>query len=434
MKVVVLGGGVTGLSAAWDLQKNGNEVTILEKEGVVGGLAGGFWEKGWEWPLERAYHHIFSNDQDIARFAKEVGFSPFIFQRPLTGALVKKGNNYRIFPVDSPIDFLLFPHLPILSKLRAGIVLAFLKYTPFLSLFEKTTSEAFIKKTMGEDVWKGLWQPLFRKKFGKYAEYILASFIWARINKRTPVLGYPEGGFQSFCTFVAKKFVEQRGGVVCDFTVEEIQKQKDTFLVVGKDKEGKLSQFVADKIISTLPYPITLHIARRILPEGYAKQQNKRKYLFAINLILKGREKVLEKAYWLNVGAKEILIMGIIQHTNFVSSAHYGGEEICYCAWYVDGDSPLLLKNEQEMVDYVFPYLQLINPRLKTKPEVAKLSKAPYAQPIFDAQFATIDRSFTTPVPGFFIANMDMTYPYDRGTNYAVKLGRKVSKLITNKI
>ena len=37
-KVVVLGGGACGLSAAWELSKHGYSVTVLEKESRVGGL------------------------------------------------------------------------------------------------------------------------------------------------------------------------------------------------------------------------------------------------------------------------------------------------------------------------------------------------------------------------------------------------------------
>jgi len=33
-----------------------------------------------------------------------------------------------------------------------------------------------------------------------------------------------------------------------------------------------------------------------------------------------------------------------------------------------------------------------------------------------------------------FVANMDMTYPYDRGTNYAVKLGKDVSGFVLKKL
>ncbi|MBI4004926.1 FAD-dependent oxidoreductase, partial [Candidatus Roizmanbacteria bacterium] len=62
MKIAILGGGFTGLSAAYYLQKKGHVVTLFEKETVLGGLAAGFRAVNWEWHLERSYHHLFSND------------------------------------------------------------------------------------------------------------------------------------------------------------------------------------------------------------------------------------------------------------------------------------------------------------------------------------------------------------------------------------
>jgi len=37
-RIIVLGAGVAGLSAAWHLQKNGQDCVIFEKEKEVGGL------------------------------------------------------------------------------------------------------------------------------------------------------------------------------------------------------------------------------------------------------------------------------------------------------------------------------------------------------------------------------------------------------------
>jgi hypothetical protein len=35
-----------------------------------------------------------------------------------------------------------------------------------------------------------------------------------------------------------------------------------------------------------------------------------------------------------------------------------------------------------------------------------------------------------TPVKGIFFASMSQVYPWDRGTNFAVEIGRKAAKLI----
>ncbi|PJF27248.1 MAG: oxidoreductase, partial [Phototrophicales bacterium] len=65
MKIGIIGAGVTGLAAAWDLVRAGHEVHIYEAENQVGGLASGFRDDGWDWTLEKFYHHWFQSDSHI---------------------------------------------------------------------------------------------------------------------------------------------------------------------------------------------------------------------------------------------------------------------------------------------------------------------------------------------------------------------------------
>ena len=74
MKIAILGGGVAGLTAAYCLAKKNHQVTIFEKSAILGGLAVGFKQPNWKWNLEMAYHHLFANDYDIIKFAKENKF------------------------------------------------------------------------------------------------------------------------------------------------------------------------------------------------------------------------------------------------------------------------------------------------------------------------------------------------------------------------
>ena len=83
MKIGIIGAGYTGLTAGLRLAKEGHDVVILEADGKVGGLAGGFKEKGWEWPLDNHYHHLFTGDKPIKKLAKEIGNKIF-FLRPKT--------------------------------------------------------------------------------------------------------------------------------------------------------------------------------------------------------------------------------------------------------------------------------------------------------------------------------------------------------------
>ena len=65
MRVAIIGAGIGGLTAAYDLVKGGHEITIYEREGQPGGLAGGFQEERWDWSLEKYYHHWFRTDKQM---------------------------------------------------------------------------------------------------------------------------------------------------------------------------------------------------------------------------------------------------------------------------------------------------------------------------------------------------------------------------------
>ena len=426
MKIAVLGGGFTGLTAAYYLAKKNHQITIFEKEKILGGLATGFKSVNWNWYLERTYHHLFANDYDILNFAKEIGFNKIFFKEPITASLFEnsklKNQNFFIYPLDTPLDLLKFPYLNIVDKLRAGIVIAFLKLSPFLSIYEKQTSKEFLKKTMGEKVWNILWQQLFRGKYGDYAENILASFIWARIKKRTKNLGYVEGGFQTLINYVENKLKSLRVNVLTGFEVESIKKQGNGFII---------NNILYDVVISTLPTPVLTRTSQTILPESYLNQLSKIEYLHALTLILETEKPILDKTYWLNISTPKIPIMGIVQHTNFMNKKNYGGKHLAYLGWYLKREDKLMNMEKDELVKFVYPYLKKVNSNCSIVELLnCYMFKASFAQPIFDKNFVKNKPDFITPVKNFFIANLDMTYPYDRGTNYAVKLGKQVAELI----
>ncbi len=428
MKLAVLGGGFTGLTASYYLSKKGHSVVLFEKELVLGGLAVGFKSKNWDWHLERAIHHLLSSETEIINFAKEIGFTGIFYSSPETASLypaslsraTAEANNYRIIPVDTPQDFLKLPFLSLQDKLRAGIVLAFLKLSPPLSVYERETCEEFLTRTMGKRAWKILWEELFRKKFGKYAENILASFIWARIKKRSKKLGYIEGGFQRFINHLEHAIVELGVEVRKGIAVSEMRKRADGFII---------NQERFDGVVSTLPTPILTQLAAEILPADYLSRFRKLKFLHAVSMVLETKQPFLETTYWLNICTPDNKIMGIMQHTNFIDKKHYGGTNLLYVYNYVEFSSALWQMKDEEVFEFYKKELLKLNPTFPFPNAKYYVFRGPFAQPIFDNAFLKNKPDFETPVQNFYIANLDMTYPYDRGTNYAVKLGKQVSQL-----
>ncbi len=79
----------------------------------------------------------------------------------------------------------------------------------------------------------------------------------------------------------------------------------------------------------------------------------------------------------------------------------------------------------------LIPYLQKISSDFN-KSHVNNLwvFKTPYAQPVFSLYYSKKIPGFVTPIKGLFLANIQQVYPWDRGTNYAIALGKKIANEI----
>ncbi len=67
-KTIILGAGITGLTAAWKLAKNGYDIIVIEKENQVGGLAGTIDWDGWKFDF--GAHSFHTKYQKIADLYK----------------------------------------------------------------------------------------------------------------------------------------------------------------------------------------------------------------------------------------------------------------------------------------------------------------------------------------------------------------------------
>lgn len=81
------------------------------------------------------------------------------------------------------------------------------------------------------------------------------------------------------------------------------------------------------------------------------------------------------------------------------------------------------------MLNHFDKFLKKINPNYRKNIIGKKLFKAPFAQPIIPINYSKILPKFITPIKNVYLANIEQVYPWDRGTNYAVELGQKVSKI-----
>jgi hypothetical protein len=77
------------------------------------------------------------------------------------------------------------------------------------------------------------------------------------------------------------------------------------------------------------------------------------------------------------------------------------------------------------------PAFQRINPGFKSD-WVRKtwLFSTNYAQPVPLVNHSQHIPAIETPIKGLFFASMSQVYPWDRGTNFAVEIGRRAARLM----
>src|SRR5581483_7036691 len=73
-RVAVLGGGLAGLACAYELARAGIEVTVVEREPHVGGMASSFVEEsdGERWSYDFGPHRFHSNDEELLEHVRNI--------------------------------------------------------------------------------------------------------------------------------------------------------------------------------------------------------------------------------------------------------------------------------------------------------------------------------------------------------------------------
>lgn len=428
MKIAIIGAGHTGMAAAWDLIRTGHTVTIYESADFVGGLASGFKEPGWKWSVEKFYHHWFASDKYMLALIDELGLRDrVLFPRPYT-VMYHEG---KFFPMDSVVKAILFPGLGWgLNKVRFGLVGLFLRLTTNWKALEKHTVDEWMRKWTGETVYKLMWEPLVIGKFGeKYYRQVNMAWMWARLHARTTRLGTYEGGFQAFADQFAEKLRDAGVQIRLSTPVTYIQKNDGT----GEFElttAGGLEK--ADKVLVTLSPGVTAKMVPS-LPKEYLEGLLRLKSMGAVVLTLSLKQQLSREGYyWYNIPKNAgFPFLALVEHTNYVSPENFGGEHIVYIGDYLEPEHEYFQLTKEELFEKFAPSLKKFNPNFE-RGWVNKiwLYRTAYAQPVPLVNHSHNIPAIETPIEGLYFASMSQVYPWDRGTNFAVEIGRRAAGLM----
>lgn len=417
VETTILGAGALGLTLALRLALQGEKVIVVERGAQPGGLAAGF--RIGDVTLEKFYHHLFQSDHDIITLLNDVGLGQdLIWDAPDTSMLI----GGRPHELNSVATVLKFAPLPIWDRLRLGAGIGFLKLWPKYQTLENQNASTWLRRWMGANVYDTVWRPQLEGKFGAYAADVSLAWMWARLHYRTTKLGYLRGGFQRLYDRLAEVIISLGGELIFDTTVTSIREAKGGKVRVTTSG----GELITQRVVSTLPTRVTMELLPTL--PTFQRRYEWGHALGAHCLILALDRQLMEKVYWLSVCDPGYPFLAVVEHTNFIPPAEYGGRHLVYLGNYLPMDHPLFQQNKEGALEAFLPALRRINPAFnRAWITESWMFSAPYAQPVVTPDFHNHIPPHTTPLPNVYMANMFQVYPQDRGQNYAVAMANRLA-------
>ena len=271
-KILIIGAGPAGLTAAWEAEKLGIKTLVLEGDKEVGGISRTVERNGWRFDI--GGHRFFTKVDEVYKIWDEILGSDDFLLRPRMSRIYYKQKFY-----DYPLKAsnALF-NLGIFEAIRCVLSYFYVRIRPpknqdnfenwvaarfgwrLYNIFFKTYTE----KVWGVDATKiGSDWASQRIKNLSLMKAILNAF---QINKSGEIITtlidkfkYPKYGPGMMWETAYKKLLDKGHEIKLNKRIVEISKEDDHYLVTTKDGE----QFKADNILSSMPLA---HLPKTIMP------------------------------------------------------------------------------------------------------------------------------------------------------------------------
>ncbi|MEJ7838193.1 MAG: NAD(P)/FAD-dependent oxidoreductase, partial [Thermomicrobiales bacterium] len=383
--------------------------------------------------LEIFYHHLFQSDTSVAALATELGVGDDLLWLPSNVGYFADG---KIYPLNGAVDLLKLGTIPFIDRLRLGLVTAYLQRVKDWKKYENVTAHDWLERALGKRAYNKTLGAQLRAKFGTYYDQIAMVWFWGKIwlrttSRRSPLdqekLGYFRGSFQTIVDAMVRGCEAAGVTMVHGQAMTRISSDDDHQWTVELEDASTAGPF--DALVATTPS----HIFQKLVPDlpvAYATKLNALEYEAAVVAILELNQPLTD-IYWLNVADPDLPFTGIIEHTNFMDASNYQGKRYVYLSKYMEPDHPFFGMDSAAIIAEYLPHLKKVNPAFdESWVTNTWVFRERAAQPIIPLHYSEKIPEFRTPMKNLYLANTTQIYPEDRGTNYSVRLGNDIAKLV----
>lgn len=290
-KVLVLGGGPCGLSAAWELSKHGYNVTVLEKESKVGGLCITNEYNGYRFDL--GGHRFISKNREMVEDVRTMMGSELLTSSRKSVILLK-GKVFE-YPLSAKDIFLKMDMWTNAKAFMSYLVAAFSRM--FVRKRE-VSFEDWIVRRFGRTLYNLFFGPYTEKLWGISPGEISSDWASQRISllnlkdvlfrllklkrgtPRTYAKGYyyPKKGIGQMFDIMGGEIENMGGRIVLNAEVMGVNINNDAITGVRYLKDGVEETIDCDAVISTISLPDLINTFPAHLTGGMEKHISSLKF------------------------------------------------------------------------------------------------------------------------------------------------------------
>lgn len=267
-RIVVLGGGACGMTAAYTLARAGAEVTVLEREPRIGGLCGTHERDGFRFDL--GGHRFISRSPAMHELVRElVGDS--LLTRTRGSVVLHGGERYR-YPLE--LDEVLAKVSP---RRAARIITSYLGERAAQSIRRAPdrSFEDWVTRRFGRALYDDFFGPYTEKLWGLSPTQISADWASQRISLLSlsdvmlRLVGLRHGGARTYARRylyprlgigeiferMAARMQDAGGRVLLGARVTGVERRGDRVRAIRYQHDGREQSLDADALLSTIALP-----------------------------------------------------------------------------------------------------------------------------------------------------------------------------------
>lgn len=426
----IVGGGMLGMTLALRLVQRGRSVTIFERADELGGLASA-WQVG-DVTWDRHYHVTLGSDRAVLAVLDEIGLGDELEWGQTRTGVYSGGTLYSVSDV---VEFLRFPPLSLLDKLRLGATIFYGSKITNWRRLEQIPVERWLTRWSGRSTFTKFWLPLLRSKLGDNYTRTSGAFIWSTIRRlyaarsegmKVERFGYVSGGYARVLSRFADELRARGVKFELGAPVERISRGDDG---VEVRLPGDVTH-TFDRVAFTGASPVAADLVEGLsereqaLHTGIAYQG-----IVCASVLLR---RPLADYYVTNITDTWPPFTAVIEMSTLVDADRYlGGHALVYLPRYTTGADAIVRASDDEVREQFIDALARMYPHFSRDDVLAfRVSRVRYVFPLPTVGYSQHLPSMTTTVPGVFVVNSAHIINGTLNVNETVQLANRATEVI----